>query len=123
MEDKIFIVFGNLPKLLGSSLKDNSAISAEKAGNLAGSAGGDIYISDNGLVISGYTESTDPKDILYKHKSGNAALLNTFKILPSATALFESILFDPSIQHKNPVKTIDPRNRGSCIQNAGIYRG
>jgi len=108
MEDKIFIVFGNLPKLLGSSLKDNSAISAEKAGNLAGSAGGDIYISDNGLVISGYTESTDPKDILYKHKSGNATLLNTYKILPSATALFESILFDPSIQHKNPVKTIDP---------------
>jgi hypothetical protein len=108
LEDKIFIVFKNLPKLLGSSLKDNSAISAEKAGNLAGSAGGDIYISDNGLVISGYTESTDPKDILYNHKSGSATLFNTYKILPSATALFESIFFDPSIQHKNPVNTIDP---------------
>jgi hypothetical protein len=105
-EDKIFIVFENLSGLLKSAFKNTSPVSAPVVGTLAGSAGGDIYISDNGLVISGYTESDNPKDILHRYKSGNAALFTTYKILPSATGLFESIVFDPAEPGKTPVNTV-----------------
>jgi len=105
-EDKIFIVFKNLPGLFKSAFKNNSSVSAAALGKLAGSAGGDIYLSDNGLVISGYTDSNDPKDNLYRYKSGNAALFSTYKILPSATVLFESIEFDPAKPRKTPVNTV-----------------
>ena len=95
-EDKIFIVFSNLPGILGQTFKDNTGITAEKAGKLAGSTGCDIYINNNGLVLSGYTESINAEDILYKYKTGPAALFSTYKILPSATVLFESIVYDSS---------------------------
>ena len=96
-EDKVFIVFSNLSGLLGHVLKDGPAVSAEKAGKLAGTTGCDIFINDNGLVLSGYTESINNDDILHKFKSGPAALFSTYKILPASTTLFESIVFDPSV--------------------------
>ncbi len=95
-EDKIFIVFSNLSGLLGHAFRDNPGISAEKAGKLAGTTGCDIYFNDNGLVLSGYTESTNSEDILHKYKTGPATIFNTYKVLPSATALFESVVYDPS---------------------------
>ncbi len=57
--DKIFISFLNLPDLLKPLLNIRSKRLAGKAAGLAGTAGGDIYISEDGLVLSGYTESTD----------------------------------------------------------------
>ena len=91
-EDKIFVVFRNLPTLLKPLFGKDQIALVQKAGNLAGCGGGDIYLSNNDLVLSGYTESEDPSDHLYKYKSAAPGLFHTGKILPAATVFFESIL-------------------------------
>jgi len=91
-EDKIFVVFRNLPPLLKPFFGKDHPDLVRKTGKLAGCGGGDIYLSENDLVISGYTESTDPSEYLFKYKSAAPGLFHTSKILPSATVFFESIL-------------------------------
>ncbi|HZY25313.1 MAG TPA: hypothetical protein VFE71_05765, partial [Bacteroidales bacterium] len=90
--DKIFISFQNLPDLLRPILNKQSKEMVGKIAKLAGTAGGDIYISEDGLVLSGYTESTDSSELLYKYKSLPSRDFHTYKILPSATVLFESLI-------------------------------
>jgi hypothetical protein len=91
-EDKVFVVFANLQKLAGSLLgKEGSGI-AEKISKLAGAAGADIFISEDGLVLSGYTESTDSSDFLFKYKTMPSRPFQTYKILPASTVLFETLI-------------------------------
>ncbi len=104
-EDKIFVIFSNLPLLFRSAFRQEYATSAKKIGNLAGCAGADIYLNENGLVMSGYTESLNPKEFFNKYKSGTPGLFHTYKILPSATVLFESILLNAAPQAKPPTGT------------------
>jgi hypothetical protein len=89
-EDKIFVVFSNLSQLLRNYLSTGKQDMAEHIANLAGTAGGDIYISENGLVMSGYTESTDSSEYLYRYKFLPPTELHSYKILPSATVFFET---------------------------------
>ena len=42
-------------------------------------------------MLSGYAESTDSSDLLYKYKAINSRDLRTYKILPSSTVLFETL--------------------------------
>jgi len=95
-EDKIFVVFSNLPGLFKSAFKSEYSSTAREIGRMAGGAGGDIFMSDNGLVLSGYMESMDPSDILYKYKTGTPGVFHTYKILPSATVLSESVILNNS---------------------------
>jgi len=104
-EDKVFVIFSNLPHIFRSAFRQEYLSSAEKIGKLAGCAGGDIYINENGLMLSGYTESLDPKEFFFKYKSGAAGLFHTYKILPSATMLFESILLNAAPPVKPPAGT------------------
>jgi hypothetical protein len=90
--DKIFVVFANLPQLFRSVLGEKGLGLAGKIGKLAGIAGGDIYINEDGLVLSGYTESTDSSDFLYRHKFLSPKEFHTYKILPSSTVLFETLI-------------------------------
>lgn len=90
--DKIFIVFPNLPEVLKPLLSFRKRGLADKISRLAGAAGGDIYINEDGVVLSGYTECSDSTDLLYKYKSLPSGDFHTYKILPSATVLFESII-------------------------------
>ncbi|MCU0461505.1 MAG: hypothetical protein MUF36_05755 [Bacteroidales bacterium] len=103
-EDKIFVVFDNLPPLLKSIFREDQSALVRKAGNLAGCGGGDIYLSENDLVLSGYTESTDHGEYLYKYKSATPGLFHTYKILPSATVFFESVL-NPRFPENNIANT------------------
>jgi hypothetical protein len=104
-EDKIFVVFKNLPAVLKPLLKKEHIDLVQKIGKLAGCGGGDIILSENDLILSGYTESLDPAEFLYKYKSATPGLFHTYKILPSATVLFESILnpLPPSVTPANSV--------------------
>jgi hypothetical protein len=101
-EDKIFIVFSNLPGLLKPAFRLKHAGIAAKAGKLAGCAGGDIYLSENGLVLSGYSESLKQDETLYRYKSQLPGLFQTYRILPSATLLFESVMTSSVV----PLKTV-----------------
>jgi len=100
-QDRLFVVFSNLPGLFKSFFNEEYSSTAQKTGSLAGSAEGDIFLSDNSLVLSGYTESITPDNILYKYKNGKVGLFRTYKILPSSTVLFESLFIDASTQAKD----------------------
>ena len=95
--DKIFVVFSNLPDLLRPLLIAGKKEFSDKVVRLAGTAGGDIYISEDGLVLSGYTESPDSSQLLYKYKMLPSRDFHTYKILPSSTVLFETLIL-PSLK-------------------------
>jgi hypothetical protein len=90
--DKIFVVFPNLPDLLKPLLVFSKRSFSNKVARLAGTAGGDIYISEDGLVLSGYTECPDSSELLYRYKTLPSRDFHTYKILPSATVLFETLV-------------------------------
>ncbi len=92
-EDKIFVIFANLPQLLKSVLGSERKGLTEKIARLAGTAEGDIYINEDGLVLSGYIESTDSSDFFYKYKSVAPQPFHTYKVLPSSTIFFETIIY------------------------------
>jgi len=91
-EDKIFIIFSNLKSILGSLVVDKASSLVKSVTALARTAEGDIFMNDDGLVLSGYTESTDPSDILYRFRDLVPETFQTYKILPSSTILFETVI-------------------------------
>ena len=97
-EDKLFVVFSNLNNLLKAVLGKDGQWLAGKICKLAGSAEGDIYINEEGLILSGYTESTNSSELLYKFKLLQPRTFHTYKILPSSTAWFETLI----ISRENP---------------------
>lgn len=101
-EDKIFVIFRNLPNLFKPVFREEFVSYASEIGKLAGCSGGDIYFGDNGLVLSGYTESLDQRESLFKFKSGMAGTFHTYKILPSATIMFESLNKNAVTVSSNP---------------------
>jgi hypothetical protein len=104
--DKIFVVFANLPKLVRSVLGAQGLRLAEKIAKLAGTAGGDIYINEDGLVLSGYAESQDSSEILYRYKFLPPRDFHTYKILPSSTVLFETLIFSAESQVNRSDSTV-----------------
>jgi len=89
-QDKVFVVFANLPLLFQNILGAGSGDLAKKIVRLAGTSGGDIYLNEDGFVLSGYTESTDSSELLYRYKYTSPGEFQTYKILPSSTVLFET---------------------------------
>jgi len=94
-EDKIFVVFGNLRNTARRIFAKGGSSPADKITKLGGSAGGDIFINEEGVSISGYSESSEPSDLLFKFKTVQPIDFQTYKILPSATAMFESMVLIP----------------------------
>ena len=92
-EDKLFIVFGNLKNTISKIFARDRSYLADKIIKLGGIAGGDIFINENGISISGYTESTDSSEYLFRYNSIQPAEFQTYKILPSGTSMFESAIF------------------------------
>lgn len=90
--DKLFFVFRNLPEVLRPMLSSDKRITTSSVADLASVAGTDIYLDEGGLVLSGYTESTDSSDILYKYKFIRSSEFDTYRILPEGTALFETVI-------------------------------
>lgn len=97
-EDKIYIVFKNISPVIRSLTGGRAPALSEKISRLAGSAEGDIYLNENGLILSGFTESTDTADYLNKFKTYPPGSLDTYKILPSATVLFETVMLPPKVK-------------------------
>ncbi|MFA5818472.1 MAG: hypothetical protein WC854_04270 [Bacteroidales bacterium] len=102
-EDKIFVVFANLHRLFKSVLGKDVQGVATKITKLAGTAGGDIYINEDGLVLSGYIESPDSSEFLYRYKFIPPREFHTYKILPSSTVLFETLV----LSAESPVSKSD----------------
>ncbi len=99
-EDKLFIVFGNLKNTVAGIFAHGGSSLADKFVKLGVCAGGDIFIDENGLSISGYSESTDSTEALYRYKSIQPTEFQTYKILPSGTSMFETTMFTPVVHGK-----------------------
>ena len=91
-EDKLFIVYENLPTLLKNNLNGESASIADNVASLAGSSGLDIFLTSNSLTANGYTESEDLSEILYDFKSDATGELSSFSILPATTGFFTTLV-------------------------------
>lgn len=104
-QNKVFVVFANLPPLFGNILGTGSGDLAKEIVSLAGTSGGDIYLNEDGLVLSGYTESTDSSELLYRYKFTSPGEFQTYKILPSSTVLFETFAW-PSYIRKGKTDSI-----------------
>jgi hypothetical protein len=113
--DKIFIVFPNLPDLLKPLLTAGRKKLSTNIARLAGTAEGDIYISEDGLVLSGYTETLDSSELLYRYKSLPPREFHTYKILPSSTVLFETLVL--------PSLSLDSRSDSSVSKEAVALAG
>ena len=107
--DKIFVVFPNIPGAFKSILGEQGLGLVQKIAKLAGTAEGDIYINEEGLVLSGYTESVDSTDFLFKYKLIAPKAFHTYKILPSSTVLFETLIHHETSSKSLTDSTISPK--------------
>jgi hypothetical protein len=117
--DKIYLNFANLPTIFKSGEGGEGRELTGKISKLAATAEGDIYLSEDGLVLSGYTESVDTTEILYKYKFYPPGAFHTYKILPSATALFETLLIQPKLV---PSKFDSTYNQRAVSLATGLLR-
>jgi hypothetical protein len=116
--DKLFLVFSNFSKIIGYITAGKGQRFVNLVSKLAGCAEGDIYLSNGGLLLSGYTECTDSSNILYKCTKYTSGSLETYKVLPAVTFLFETILLPDSVIGKS----IDARRADSTSRFAGMLR-
>lgn len=117
-EDKLFIIFRNLKPILKSFYTKEGQYIADKIAKLADVAAGDIYISENGIILNGYTESLVQDQILHRYKDVTPEEFNTYKILPSSTIFFETTIRPVSY---NTGKT-DSISQGSLPGFIGRFR-
>lgn len=89
-EDKLYIIFRNLGGLTGRITGGRMANPEEKITRLAGCAEGDISISENGYLFSGYSGISDSSEILNKYINYPSASFSAFKILPADVVMFET---------------------------------
>jgi hypothetical protein len=91
-ENKLFLVFKNLSGLVSrfTGIKDESLTT--QILKLADGAGIDIFIKEDGLVLSGYTESSDSSQLLFKYKTILPKEIHSTKILPASTVLFKTVI-------------------------------
>lgn len=99
-EDKIFLVFGNLPALMDKLFDGDLRL--KKGGflktALAGSA--DLYLNDDGIVMSGYVECRDTSGLPGRVMSVTPSEMQTSRILPANTAMFETVIYDKEFSPK-----------------------
>lgn len=100
--DRFFVLFGNMKNLLSGYFSPDWKPIGPKVSNLADCAEGDIFISENSLALSGYTETSNPSQILFRFKSMNPGIMQTYKILPASTALFETVITGDLIKPASP---------------------
>ncbi|HEX2921117.1 MAG TPA: hypothetical protein VHO50_08130 [Bacteroidales bacterium] len=94
--DKIFLIFDNLPAFLRTLISQTRGEILRQISSVATASSADIFVNDDGIVFNGYSESTDSTDYLYKLKDATPGTFHTVRILPSATAMFEAIMYKAS---------------------------
>jgi hypothetical protein len=105
-EDKVSLIFPNFPVLVQSLFSEGSKWLPAKFGKVAASAEGDIFINANGIILSGYAEATDSSQYMYKYKESQSGHFDTYKVLPSSTVLFETLLMPGKISGNNKTETV-----------------
>jgi hypothetical protein len=96
-EDKVFMIFSNFSELIRSVAgQENRELSNDFA-RLAGSAEGDVFINQSGIILSGYTETADSSEYLFRFKTGPSGKLRSSDVLPAEVVFFETIFLPDNI--------------------------
>jgi hypothetical protein len=111
-DDKLFILFNNLGKLLSHMMKDNSIDISTTLSRFASCAEGDIYLTNDGVILNGYSESNDTSQFLFNYKNITPASFETYRILPAATVLFETLLLPENIRTQKGSNNLPPLTSG-----------
>lgn len=94
--DKIYVSYENIVDMLKPLFTDENVSLAEKIGHLASSSAVDLYLSEDAIVLNGYTESTEISESLNEYKSALTAEFGTYRLLPTSTGFFETTMYDSS---------------------------
>jgi hypothetical protein len=87
-EDKIFVVFENLKEILEPLFSQGRKDIPAELSRIAAAAGSDIFMNDDGIILSGFSESSDTSFLVHSFKSVPATEFQTYRILPASTAFF-----------------------------------
>lgn len=113
-EDKLFLIFSNLERTAARIFAGGESSFVSRILKIGECAGGDIFINENGISLSGYGESTDPAEYLYRYKQFEPIEFKTHRILPSSTALFKSRFYTGN----EPDKMADEKISGKVVEMA-----
>ncbi|MFN8240049.1 MAG: hypothetical protein U0X39_04765 [Bacteroidales bacterium] len=95
-QNKVFVLFNNLAPVIRKITGNQGRFPNLVKGRFAGCAGGDIYFDENGIILSGYLESTDSTEVMFRFKNGVPDRMENHLSLPAGTLLFETIIEKPS---------------------------
>lgn len=121
-EDKIYIIFPNLAPFVSKAFSEEYSQLPAKIARIADTGVGDIYFNNDGIILSGYIESSDSSDFIYRFKSISPGSFHTYSILPSSTMLFESIII-PGNAPLNRPDTIIPQYTADLASGLREYIG
>jgi len=102
-EDKLFIIFSNFSEIIKSVTGEKNKVLSDEFSRLAGSAEGDVFINRDGIILSGYAETIDSSEYLFRFKAGSSGTLRTSDILPAEVVLFETFFLPDNISVVPPV--------------------
>jgi hypothetical protein len=108
-DDKIYIVFRNFSDLIRSVTIVKAPFIADRFSKIAGCAEADIHFNENGLILSGYNESTDSSEFMFRYRFREAGRLSSYEILPADVLLFETILLKDNSTDPAGIRSIDER--------------
>ncbi len=91
-ENKIFFIFDNLKGVSERMFRSEKLKLAEDVTNIAGSAGGEFILDENGFAFSGYSEGAGSDEILNRFRDIDPVTLNTTEVLPASTVMFETMV-------------------------------
>ncbi|HLN20235.1 MAG TPA: hypothetical protein VK213_04045 [Bacteroidales bacterium] len=93
--NKIFIIYNNFAGVLKPLLSSAIADTEQKIKSVASAGGGDFFLSNEGFIITGYSETSGVSDYFARFKNVRQGQFHAFRILPKITAMFESVLYNP----------------------------
>ncbi len=109
-DNKIYIIFKNSAELLRSVTGRKAPYIADRFAKLAGCAEADIHFSENSLILSGYNESGDSTEFMFRYRSGETGKLSSYEILPSDVLLFETMLLKDNLVDSKAIAGIDEKS-------------
>lgn len=99
--DKVFFVFSNLKPIAVSLFSNGSASAGMHVESMTGCSGGDFFLNEEGITLSGYSEITSPSGSAGKYRRIQPLQFRSSGILPSATSFFKSSVFIPDDGNQN----------------------
>jgi len=109
-DDKIYIIFRNSAELIRSLTGSKAPDIAGRFAKIAGCAEADLHFGENSLILSGYTESTDSTEFMFRYRSRETGKLSSYEVLPADVLLFETMLLKDNAVDRTALVALDEKS-------------